>query len=107
MKFLHCFTLYSRANSNYKPPRGAYIRRGDLTESFLRHDLGGLIFGGAYFRNFTVDCDVVIEGYEYCMPLGRAFNTCKQISVNYNLFILIFGIIGVGIYSIEDGIQSI
>ena len=69
----------------------------------MRHDLGGLIFGGAYFRNFTVDCDVVIEGYEYCMPLGRAFNTCKQISVNYNLFILIFGIIGVGIYSIEDG----
>ena len=68
---------------------------------------GGLIFGGAYFRNFTVDCDVVIEGYEYCMPLGRAFNTCKQISVNYNLFILIFGIIGVGIYSIEDGIQSV
>ena len=24
-------------------PRGAYIRRGDLTEGFLRYDLGGLI----------------------------------------------------------------
>ena len=43
-------------------PLGAYIRRGDLTEGFLRYDLGGLIFGGggglihggAYFRNFTV-----------------------------------------------------
>ena len=35
-------------------PRGAYIRRGDLTEGFLRYDFGGLIFGGAYFRNFTV-----------------------------------------------------
>ena len=35
-------------------PRGAYIRRGDLTEGFLRYDSGGLIFGGAYFRNFTV-----------------------------------------------------
>ena len=35
-------------------PGGAYIRRGDLTEGFLRHDFGGLIFGGAYFRNFTV-----------------------------------------------------
>ena len=43
-------------------PRGAYIRRGDLTEGFLCYDFGGLIFGGAlihggaYFRNFTV-CD--------------------------------------------------
>ena len=35
-------------------PRGAYIRRGDLTEGFLRYDFGGLIHGGAYFRNFTV-----------------------------------------------------
>ena len=29
-------------------PRGAYIRRGDLIEGFLRYDFGGLIFGGAY-----------------------------------------------------------
>ena len=35
-------------------PRGAYIGRGNLTEGFLRYDSGGLIFGGAYFRNFTV-----------------------------------------------------
>ena len=34
-------------------PRGAYIRRGDLTEGFLRYDFGGLIHGGAYFRNFS------------------------------------------------------
>ena len=38
---------------------GKYIRRGDLTEGFLRYEFGGLIFGGAhtwraYFRNFTV-----------------------------------------------------
>ena len=33
---------------------GLYIRRGDLTEGFLRYDFGGLIYGGAYFRNFTV-----------------------------------------------------
>ena len=32
---------------------GAYIWRGDLTEGFLRYLFGGLIFGGAYFRNFT------------------------------------------------------
>ena len=35
-------------------PRGAYIWRGDLTKGFLRYQFGGLIFGGAYFRNFTV-----------------------------------------------------
>ena len=35
-------------------PAGAYIRRGDLTEGFLRYDFVGLIFGGAYFPNFTV-----------------------------------------------------
>ena len=40
-------------------PPGAYIRRGDFTEGFLRYDFGGLyleglIHGGAYFRNFTV-----------------------------------------------------
>ena len=27
---------------------------GDLTEGFLRYEFGGLIRGGAYFRNFTV-----------------------------------------------------
>ena len=31
-----------------------HILEGDLTESFLRYEFGGLIFGGAYFRNFTV-----------------------------------------------------
>ena len=35
-------------------PGGAYIRRGDLTEGFLCYDFEGLIFGGAYFQNFTV-----------------------------------------------------
>ena len=50
---LLCFTLYLRVISKYKPP-GAYIRRGDLTEGFLRYEFGGLIHGGAYFRNFTV-----------------------------------------------------
>ena len=34
-------------------PRGAYVWRGNLTEGFLRCRFGGLIFGGAYFRNFT------------------------------------------------------
>ena len=29
-------------------PRGAYIWRSDLTESFLRYEIGELVFGGAY-----------------------------------------------------------
>ena len=33
---------------------GSYIWRGDFTEDFLRYRFGRLIFGGAYFRNFTV-----------------------------------------------------
>ena len=33
---------------------GADIWRSDLTEGFLRYRFGGLIFGGAYLRNFTV-----------------------------------------------------
>ena len=37
----------------YKPP-GAYIWRGDLTGGFLCSKFGGLIYGGAYFQNFTV-----------------------------------------------------
>ena len=32
----------------------AYIWRDDLTEGFLCYAFGGLIFGGAYSRNFTV-----------------------------------------------------
>ena len=36
------------------PPGGTYIRRGDLTKGFLLYDFGGLVFGGAYFWNFTV-----------------------------------------------------
>ena len=33
---------------------GNFPSRGGLTEGFLRYRFGGLIFGGAYFRNFTV-----------------------------------------------------
>ena len=32
----------------------SFIRRGDLTEGFLRYRFRGLMFGEAYFRNFTV-----------------------------------------------------
>ena len=44
-----CFVLLCiRGQIPSTSPLGAYIRRGDLMESLLRYDLGGLIFGGAY-----------------------------------------------------------
>ena len=41
------FYFVFEGNSPSTSPWGAYIRRGDLTEGFLRHRFGGLIFGGA------------------------------------------------------------
>ena len=50
-----CFVLLCiREQIPCTSPRGANIRRGDVTEDFLRYDFEGLIHGGAYFRNFTV-----------------------------------------------------
>ena len=54
LPFLLCFTLYLSVIFQVQAPGGAYIWRGDLKEDFLRYRFGGLIFGGAYFRNFTV-----------------------------------------------------
>ena len=43
------FYFLSEGNFPSTSPRG-----GDLTEGFLHYRFGGLTFGGAYFRNFTV-----------------------------------------------------
>ena len=48
------FYLVFEGKFQVQTSQGAYIRRGDLTEGFLRYDFGGLIFGGAYFWNFRV-----------------------------------------------------
>ena len=63
LPFLHCFTLYSKANSQYNPHVGLYSE-GRFNGRFVRYDFGGLILGGArsrysapggaYFRNFMV-----------------------------------------------------
>ena len=37
-------------------PPGSLYSEGRFN-GFLRYDFGGLIFGGAYFRNFTVGLD--------------------------------------------------
>ena len=42
------FPFVFEGNFPSTSPQGAYIWRGDLTESFLRYRFGGLIFGGAY-----------------------------------------------------------
>ena len=44
----------------------AILRVADtLTEGFLRYRFGGLIHGGAYFRNFTVFCSMhVVKPFE-------------------------------------------
>ena len=42
------FYFVFEGNFQVQAPRGAYFRRGDLTEGFLRYESGGLIFGGAY-----------------------------------------------------------
>ena len=54
LPFLLCFSFVFEGNFQVQAPWGAYIWRGDLTESFLRYEFGELINGGAYFRNFTV-----------------------------------------------------
>ena len=53
-KVFALFYFVFEGNFPSTSPQGAYIWRGDLTESFLRYRFGGLIFGGAYFQNFTV-----------------------------------------------------
>ena len=48
------FYFVFEGNFQVQAPQGAYIWRGNLTGGFLRYEFGGLIHGGAYFRNFTV-----------------------------------------------------
>ena len=66
---LALFYFVFEGNFPSTSPRGAYVWRGDLTEGFLRYEFGGgLIFGGAYFRNFTVcllGVQVAVEGKEW------------------------------------------
>ena len=49
---LFCFVFVGKFQ--VQAPGWPKIWMGELTEGFLRYDFGGLIHGGAYFRNFTV-----------------------------------------------------
>ena len=67
------FYFVFEGNFQVQAHQGTYIRRGELTEGFLRFNFGGLIFGGAYFRNFTVPLLLAIRYLEedhiqYCVP---------------------------------------
>ena len=53
-KVFALFYFVFEGNFPSTSPRRTYIWRGDLTEGFLPYWFGGLIHGGAYFRNFTV-----------------------------------------------------
>ena len=72
-------------------PRGAYIWRDDLTEGFLRYWFGGLIFRGAYFRNFTVFDQVTV--FQISTLTGHSG-------------IVESGILGFGIRDRAQGIQN-
>ena len=52
--FALCYFVFE-GNFQVQAPGGLILFwRGDLTDGFLRYECGGLIFGGAYFRNFMV-----------------------------------------------------
>ena len=42
------FTIFASFYFVFEGKFQAYIRRGDLTDGFLRYEFGGLIFGGPY-----------------------------------------------------------
>ena len=69
------FYFVFEGNFQVQAPGGAYIWRGDLTEGFLRYRLGGLIFGGAYFRNFRVVAYVIIR----CIICGPELNNFQNV----------------------------
>ena len=66
------FTLFAlfyfvfEGNFPSTSPCGTYIWRGDLMEGFLCYWFGGLTFGGACFRSFTVYCFINSRSNKGC-----------------------------------------
>ena len=75
------FYFVFEGNFQVQAPGGAYIWRGNLTEGFLRYEFGGLIFGGDYFRNFTVS-----ERLEKARKKEFWTGTVKRATATCNLF---------------------
>ena len=74
-----CFTLYSRANSKYKPPGGLYSE-GRFNEGFFV-----LLFWGAYIWR-----SLYMEGLIFGILRQLYFNVVYSISVNTGRFYLQF-----------------
>ena len=56
-KFAVFALIYIVFEGNFQlqvPGGGGLYLEGQFNGGFLRYEFGGLIFGGAYFRNFTV-----------------------------------------------------
>ena len=91
LTFLLCFTLYLRIIFQEKPPGGLYLEGRFNGVFFLRYPFGGLIFGGAYFRNFTVVDLRVHSNYprkNYGTGFGSSFPLVSQ-AANQNLKVCI------------------
>ena len=63
-------------------PQGDLYLEGSFNGGFLRYEFGGLIFGGAYFRNFTVYffCSAML----YCNICSRIFTDKKFAQTAHN-----------------------
>ena len=53
------FYFVFEGNFQVQGPGGGLYLEGRFNGGFLRYEIGGLIFGGAYFRNFTVNYVIV------------------------------------------------
>ena len=72
-------------------PLGAYLRRGDLPEGFLRYRFGGLIFEGAYtwrgllsefYGIFAIACDRASSPGRSSSGTGNGKTACNYVSGN-------------------------
>ena len=72
---------------------GVLIFGGDLKEGFLRYEFGGLIHGGAYFRNFTVLFHKELYRRIYYkrsnhFPVSNHFFYSHNLSLDYRLILV-------------------
>ena len=64
--FFALFYFVFEGNFQVQGPGGLIYGGANLTDNFLRYKFWGLIFGGAYFRNFTVFQTVITKYNNNC-----------------------------------------
>ena len=74
--------LFYRGQFASTSPQGDLYLEGSFNGGFLHYEFGGLIFGGAYFRNFTVFffCSAML----YCNICPRIFTDKKFAQTAHN-----------------------